>query len=52
MFLRDRSMQVEYFDARGRDEAEMARAFEDLDRLNRLFQFSRPFREVLQARKS
>jgi ubiquinone/menaquinone biosynthesis C-methylase UbiE len=47
MFLGRRSTQAEYFDLPGRAESETIRAFQDLDRINRLFQFARPFREVL-----
>jgi len=47
MFFRHRSTQAEYFDLPGRAEAEIIRSFQDLDRLNRLFMFARPFQETL-----
>ncbi|MBI3191192.1 MAG: methyltransferase domain-containing protein [Pedosphaera parvula] len=40
-------MQAEYFDLPGRAKAETLEAFQNLDRLNRLFIFSRPFEDVL-----
>lgn len=43
MFFRERSTQAEYFDTPGRPADEMAVAFRELDRINRLFQFSHPF---------
>jgi SAM-dependent methyltransferase len=43
MFFRERSTQAEYFDAPDRPAGEMAAAFRELDRVNRLFQFSHPF---------
>ena len=49
MFLRERSAQAEYFDTPGLPEAERARAFHELDRINRLFQFSHPFVSRLPA---
>ncbi len=47
MFFRHRSTQGEYFDLPDRPAAETAAAFRDLDRLNRLFAFTKPFVEVL-----
>ena len=47
MFLRQRSMQAEYFDLPDRTEAEVAAAFHDLNRVNSLFRFSHPFEAVL-----
>lgn len=43
MFFRERSMQAEYFDAPDRPAGEVTAAFRELDRVNRLFQFSHPF---------
>jgi 2-polyprenyl-3-methyl-5-hydroxy-6-metoxy-1,4-benzoquinol methylase len=47
MFFQSRSAQAEYFDRPDRPEPETAAAFRDLDRLNRVFLFGRPFEEVL-----
>ena len=47
MFLRQRSTQTEYFDLPDRPEAEVAVAFRDLNRVNRLFRFAHPFAAVL-----
>ena len=47
MFLRQRSTQTEYFDLPDRPEAEVAAAFRDLNRVNRLFRFAHPFAAVL-----
>ncbi len=47
MFLRCRSTQAEYFDRPERTAAEVAAAFRELGRANRLFQFARPFWQVL-----
>jgi len=47
MFFGRRSTQAEYFDLPGRDEAETLAEFRDLDRLNRIFLFTKPFEEVL-----
>jgi len=43
MFLNDRSMQAEYFDLPGQAVAETALSYRELDRINRIFQFSHPF---------
>jgi ubiquinone/menaquinone biosynthesis C-methylase UbiE len=47
MFFRWRSTQAEYFERPQRSEAEIVQFFHDLDRLNRLFLFSRPFMDTL-----
>jgi SAM-dependent methyltransferase len=47
MFFRRRSAQAEYFDLPDRPEAETIAAFRDLDRLNRVFHFERPFEDAL-----
>ena len=47
MFFRRRSAQAEYFDLPDRPEPETLAAFRDLDRLNRVFHFERPFADVL-----
>jgi ubiquinone/menaquinone biosynthesis C-methylase UbiE len=49
MFFGRRSAQAEYFDLPGRDPSEIANDFRDLDRVNRFFQFARPFQEKLPA---
>ncbi len=43
MFFHERSTQAEYFDAPGLSEAGRAAALSELDRINRLCQFSHPF---------
>lgn len=47
MFLGRRSTQAEYFDLPNRPEDEVRTAFADLDRLNRIFVFSKPFERIL-----
>jgi SAM-dependent methyltransferase len=47
MFLRRRSMQVEYFDLPDRTEAEITASFRDLNRVNALFRFTHPFESAL-----
>lgn len=47
MFLGRRSAQAEYFDLPGRPASEVEAEFRDLDRINRFFQFARPFQEKL-----
>jgi SAM-dependent methyltransferase len=47
MFFHRRSAQAEYFDLPGRSEAETLAAFRDLDHLNGVFLFAKPFEEVL-----
>ena len=47
MFLPCRSTQAEYFDLPGRADSETGQAFRDLDRINRFFQFARPFHDSL-----
>lgn len=47
MFLGRRSAQAEYFDLPGRPASEVEAEFRDLDRINRFFQFARPFQENL-----
>jgi SAM-dependent methyltransferase len=47
MFLRQRSIQTEYFDLPDRSEAEIAASFRELNRVNALFRFSHPFEMVL-----
>lgn len=47
MFLGRRSTQAEYFDLPGRPASEVEADFRDLDRVNRFFQFARPFQEKL-----
>lgn len=47
MFLEHRSEQAEYFDLPGRTASEIKAEFHDLDRINRFFQFARPFQEKL-----
>lgn len=47
MFLGRRSTQAEYFDLPNRPEAEVRAALADLDRINRLFIFAKPFQEIL-----
>jgi ubiquinone/menaquinone biosynthesis C-methylase UbiE len=49
MFFSRRSTQAEYFDLRGRSEAETITSFRDLDRLNLSFRFSHPFVRSLPA---
>ena len=49
MFLARRSEQAEYFDLPGRTASEIEAEFHDLDRINRFFQFARPFQEKLPA---
>jgi len=47
MFFHRRSAQAEYFDLPGRLEVETLAAFRELDHLNRVFRFAKPFQEVL-----
>jgi SAM-dependent methyltransferase len=47
MFLGRRSAQAEYFDLPGRSASDISSDFRDLDRINRFFQFARPFQEKL-----
>jgi len=47
MFLGRRSAQAEYFDLPGRSASDIVGDFRDLDRINRFFQFARPFQEKL-----
>lgn len=47
MFLGRRSAQAEYFDLPGRSATDVASDFRGLDRINRFFQFARPFQEKL-----
>ena len=47
MFFHRRSTQAEYFDLPGRSDAETLAAFRDLDYLNSVFVFAKPFEEVL-----
>lgn len=49
MFLRERSTQAEYFDQPGMPVAERMASFQELDRINRLFQFSHPFASQLPS---
>jgi ubiquinone/menaquinone biosynthesis C-methylase UbiE len=49
MFLDRRSEQAEYFDLPGRTASEIEAEFRDLDRINRFFQFARPFQDKLPA---
>jgi SAM-dependent methyltransferase len=49
MFFRERSTQAEYFDAPGLSESERVLALHELDRINRLCQFSHPFVSRLPA---
>jgi SAM-dependent methyltransferase len=47
MFFHRRSAQAEYFDLPGRSDTETLAAFRDLDHLNRIFLFAKPFEEAL-----
>jgi SAM-dependent methyltransferase len=47
MFFRRRSTQAEYFDLHAQSEAVVLNTYRELDRMNRFFGFTRPFREML-----
>jgi SAM-dependent methyltransferase len=47
MFFAHRSTQAEYFDQQGHSEDSVLEAYRELDRMNRFFAFTRPFRELL-----
>jgi SAM-dependent methyltransferase len=49
MIFRGRSTQAEYFDHPQRSEAEIAAALRCLNRVNRVFQFARPFEDLLPS---
>ena len=47
MFFRCRSTQAECFDLHERSEAAVLEEYRELDRMNRIFGFTRPFQEML-----
>ena len=47
MFLSRRATQEEYMDTPGLPESEVAEYFRELARVNRLFQWSDPFKRIL-----
>ena len=49
MFFARRSTQAEFFDLHGRSEVATLEAYRELDRMNRIFRFTRPFEELLPS---
>ena len=49
MFFARRSTQAEYFDLHGRSEVAILEAYRELNRMNRIFRFTRPFEELLPS---